>query len=198
MRGVAGARTRKNEFSVSYAEQVYKYYEVNRMKTDLVVSAHAVGESNFHLQFTPAYRREIFDDSLIRELTIAYIAEKLREHRVILAGYGFGPDHLHLFVSNVRFIGEVELVRQVKGYSSYMMRKGHKEMFEDKLWGKKFWSEGHFYRSVGQVTKESMQWYISEGQKKHWQKTTYEEYCAMKQKTLHDFNEPCGLQPAVV
>ena len=70
-----------------------------------------------------------------------------------------------------------------------MMRKGHWCMFKDKLWGDKFWSEGHFYRSVGAVTKESMQWYVTEGQKKHWQKYTYEEYQQMKnQKLLADFN----------
>ena len=168
------------------------------MKTELVVSAHAVGESNYHLQFTPAYRQDIFVEPVIQELTLAYVFEKLQEHKVLLVGYGFGPDHAHFFVSNVRFISEVELVRQVKGYSSYMMRKGHWYMFEDKLWGKKFWSEGHFYRSVGAVTRESMQWYVTEGQKKHWQKSTYEEYCALKQKTLIDFRQPCGLQPAVV
>ena len=168
------------------------------MKTELVVSAHAVGEANFHLQFTPAYRQDVFVDPLVRELTLAYVVEKLNEHKVILAGYGFGPDHFHLFVSNVRFIGEAELVRQMKGFSSYMMRKGHRYMFNDKLWGKKFWSEGHFYRSVGAVTKESMQWYVTEGQKKHWQKTTYEEYCMQKQKKLSDFTQSYGLKPPAV
>jgi len=163
------------------------------MRAELVVSAHAVGESCFHLQLTPAYRRDVFVDPLVRELTLAYVVEKLRELRVVLVGYGFGPDHLHLFVSNVRFVSVAELVRQIKGFSSYMMRKAHWYLFREKLWGGKFWSEGHFYRSVGAVTKESMQWYVSEGQKKHWQRTTYEEYCAMQQKKLTAFTQPCGL-----
>ena len=159
------------------------------MGIELVVSSHSVGESNYHIQLTPAYRQDVFEDALARELTIAYIAEKLQQCKVILAGYGFGPDHLHLFLSNVRFISEIELVRQIKGFSSYMMRKGHAYLFQDKLWGKKFWSEGHFYRSVGAVTKETMQWYVTEGQKKHWQKYTYEEYQSMKNQTrLTEFN----------
>ena len=158
------------------------------METELVVSAHAVGESNYHIQLTPAYRQDIFRDKQMRELTLAYITEKLQEHKVILSGYGFGPDHLHLFVSNVRFISEVELVRQIKGFSAYMMRKGHWHMFRHKLWGRKFWSEGHFYRTVGAVTKESMKWYVEEGQKKHWQKYTYEQYCLLRKQTqLTDF-----------
>lgn len=133
------------------------------MEPELVVSAHAVGEANFHLQLTPAYRREFFADPLVRELTLAYVVEKLQQHKVVLVGYGFGPDHFHLFVSNVRWVGEIELVHDIKGFSSYMMRKGYWELFRDRLWGDKFWSEGHFYRSVGAVTKESMMWYVGEG-----------------------------------
>lgn len=52
-----------------------------------------------------------------------------------------------------------------------MMRKGHWDIFRNKLWGDKFWSEGHFYRSVGAVTKDTMKHYIKECQEKHWDKT---------------------------
>jgi putative transposase len=117
---------------------------------------------------------------LVRELTLAYIVQKLKEYKVKILAYNFGPDHMHLFVANVRYIGEIELVRQIKGYSSYMMRKGHRELFKHKLWGKKFWNEGHFYRSVGMVTKETMSHYINECQEKHWDKTK-------EQKTLVGF-----------
>ncbi len=90
------------------------------------------------------------------ELVSAYIVQKLKQHKVVLSAYGFGLDYLHLFVSNVRFIGEIELVRQIKGFSSYMMRRVPAALFQDKLWGNKFWSEGRFYRSVGAVNKEAV------------------------------------------
>ncbi len=151
------------------------------VKNELTLSSHAVGESNFHIQFTPAYRQDIFQDSIVSELTLVYIMEKLKQFKVQLIAYNCGPDHLHLFVSNVRWISEIELVRQVKGFSSYMMRKHHKELFRAKLWGKKFWSEGHFYRSVGAVNKETMKHYIEECQEKHWEKVKEQQsltaYC---------------------
>jgi len=150
------------------------------MKNELVVSSHAVGESNYHLQITPAYRQDIFEDEKVKELTLAYILTKLKELKVKMLAYNFGPDHLHLFVSNVRFVSEIELVRQMKGYSSFMMRRGHWYMFRHKLWGKKFWSEGHFYRSVGMVNKETMKHYIEECQEKHWDRTK-------EQKSLVEF-----------
>ena len=79
------------------------------MKLELIKTNHSVGESNFHLQLTPAFRQDVFSNGEIAELTLAYIAEKLIELKVVLVGYGFGPDHLHLFVANVRFVSEVEL-----------------------------------------------------------------------------------------
>ena len=158
------------------------------MEMKLIKSSHAVGESNFHIQLTPAYRQNIFQDENISELTLAYIIEKLNECRVILLGYGFGPEHLHLFVANVRFVSEAELVRKIKGYSSFKMRKHFSSLFKTKLYGKKFWSEGHFYRSVGAVNAETMKHYVEDSQDKHWKKTFIKkEKVIILQKRIGDF-----------
>lgn len=157
------------------------------MERELIVSSHAIGESNFHIQLTPAYRRDIFIDEQVAELTLGYILEKMAELKVIIVAYNYGPDHLHLFVANMRFVSEVEFVRQIKGYSSYNMRKHFSYLFEDKLWGKKFWTEGHFYRSVGAVNKETMKHYIEECQDKHWQKIEKPQFVELSQKKLVDF-----------
>jgi len=151
------------------------------MEKELILSSHAVGESNFHIQLTPAYRQDIFRDKQIAELTLAYILEKLSELKVMVLAYNFGPDHLHLFVSNVRFVSEIELVKRIKGYSSYMMRKHFSYLFKTKLYGEKFWSEGHFYRSVGDVNKDTMKHYIEECQEKHW------EISEISQRKIVDF-----------
>jgi REP element-mobilizing transposase RayT len=55
------------------------------------------------------------------------------------------------------------------------MRKGHKEMFGEKLWGKKFWSAGYFYRTVGAVNAQTVERYIKEGQRKHWEEEPQKE-----------------------
>lgn len=81
------------------------------MKELLVVSGHAIGESNYHIVLTPAYRRDVFREPLLQELTIGYIIIKLNQLKVQLLAYEFGPDHIHLFVSNVRFVSEIELIR---------------------------------------------------------------------------------------
>jgi REP element-mobilizing transposase RayT len=78
------------------------------MEKELIVSSGAVGESNFHIQLTPAYRRKIFEDASVAEFTLAFILEKLAQLHVAIVAYNYGPDHLHLFVANVRFVGEIE------------------------------------------------------------------------------------------
>jgi len=95
--------------------------------------------------------------------------------RVRISAIEAGPDHLHLFVSEWRCYAPAELVRQLKGYSSYMMRKGHKELFQHLLWGKKFWSGGYFYRTVGAVNSTTVKRYIQEGQRKHWNENMHEQ-----------------------
>ncbi len=146
------------------------------MKNDLSHSAHTVGESNLHLQFTPAYRCDIFAEPLVRELTVAYLVEKAKQMKVFVSAIDCGPDHIHLFVENWKNWSISDLACKLKSYSSRKMRKGHWNLFSDKLWGDKFWSAGYFHRTVGVVTKETVKRYVAESQSKHWEQ------------------RPCGMQ----
>ena len=77
-----------------------KNHRRNTMKTVLIHSAHTVGETNLHLQFTPAYRQDIFSDQLVRELTTAYLVERANQLKVKVSAVDCGPDHLHIFVEH--------------------------------------------------------------------------------------------------
>ena len=149
------------------------------MKNELRHSAHTVGETNLHLQFTPAYRRDIFREPLARELTVAYLVERAQQLKVRVAAIDCGPNHIHLFVEDWKNYSIKDLARELKRYSSIKMRKGHSALFINKLWGKKFWSAGYFHRTVGVVTAETVRKYVKESQKKHW-----EQLPVSSQKTL--------------
>ena len=138
------------------------------MVENLRSSAHTVGESNIHLQFTPAYRRDIFSDELVRELTVAYLLERAKQLKIFVSAIDCGPDHIHLFVEHWKNWSIAGLSRELKSYSSRKMRKGHKKLFADKLWGKKFWSAGYFHRTVGAVNAETVKKYVAQSQDKHW------------------------------
>ncbi len=151
---------------------------------ELLRSSHCIGESNYHLQFTPAYRRRIFERRVVRDLVLNYLMKKAKELGVMVCAVEFGPDHVHLFLSNCKNYATSDLVRHLKGYVSHEMRKAHWNLFKDLLWGKKFWSEGYFYRSVGAITAKSCEYYVKHAQAKHWRALDYECYKHNTQKTL--------------
>lgn len=146
------------------------------MENILVRTNSSIGESNLHLQITSAYRRNIFVDKQIFELILIYTKEKLKKLNIILLAMECGTDHAHIFLANWKKYSIEYIVQQIKGFVSYMMRKHHKKLFINKLWGSKFWSEGYFYRTVGVVTKESTKFYIEKSQEKHWTALDYEFY----------------------
>jgi len=114
---------------------------------------------------------------------------KLEQLNVVVLAADGGKEHMHIFLANWKNYSIPYIVQQIKGYSSRMMRKNHSNMIAGKLWGKKFWSEGYFYRTVGIVTKESTQYYIEKSQKKHWKALDYAYYKYNKeQQSLLSFS----------
>ena len=132
--------------------------------------SHAVGEFNYHIQLTPAFRREIFAENKVDKLTKAYVVAKIEYLNLELVAIEFGPDHLHIFVANCKNIAPCKMIQLLKGFSSRMMRKNHWKLFRHLLWGDKFWSSGYFCRSIGETTSEAVEHYIRESQSKHWKK----------------------------
>jgi putative transposase len=149
------------------------------MGKELQSSAHTVGESNLHLQFTPAYRRDIFANELVRELTIAYLLERAKQLKIYVSAIDCGPDHIHLFIEHWKNWAIKDIARELKSYASRKMRAGHKQLFIDKLWGKKFWSAGYFHRTVGVVNAETVKRYVEQSQGQHWKISS-----RISQKTL--------------
>jgi putative transposase len=134
--------------------------------------SHSVGEANYHLQFTPAYRRGIFEDELTKILTRDYILAAAARHKITISAIGFGPDHCHVFTEACKNHSASKVANLLKGFSSCMMRKHHRDLFGDQLYGKKFWTAGYFYRTVGAVNAETVRLYVEQSQKKHWVQET--------------------------
>lgn len=135
---------------------------------DLVYSRHSVGGSNYHLQFTPKYRRAVFRMQSIRKLTEALIRNKAYRLGVRIEVIDFGPDHIHIFVSGCRRYSVSTLVNHLKGFSSYHIRRALPRDVMAFLWGDSFWSDGYFYESIGRVTTDTVKFYIERQQGKHW------------------------------
>src|SRR3989338_10593456 len=148
------------------------------MKIQIRSYSHAVGEFNYHIQLTLAYRREAMRDERVMKLVKAYISSKLSELKIEVVTMRGGVEHLHIFVANCKNIAPCKMIQQLKGFSSYMMRKNHWNLFRHLIWGDKFWSGGYFCRSIGATTTEAVEYYIKHSQDKHWVDIDYEAYQA--------------------
>jgi putative transposase len=138
------------------------------MQFELERSSHSVGEANYHMEFTPAYRRSVFADELTKMLVRDYLLAAGKRHGINITAMGFGPDHCHVFVVGCKNHSPSDVAMLLKGFSSRMMRKHHRDLFRGQLWGDKFWTGGYFYRTVGAVNASTVERYVKESQKKHW------------------------------
>jgi len=73
------------------------------------------------------------------------------------------PDHVHLFVEVPSTISVSKALQLFKGISSYKLFRQHPWLRNHFRKGH-FWSPGKFFRSVGNVTAETIQHYISQSQ----------------------------------
>jgi len=157
---------------------------------ELVHSRHSVGLSNYHLQFTPKYRRDVFTKAQVRKTCRTAFAEAAAKMDIDILALEFGPDHVHIFVGNCKNYSVPDMAQRFKGYSSYVIRQEHRDSIKDKLWGNHFWSSGYFYEAVGRITSETAQFYIERQQKKHWMNIDHGPYditVSAGQTTLTDF-----------
>ena len=157
------------------------------MRIELVKGHHSVGESNYHVILIPKYRKPIFVHALIRRKLEEYIRKKLSQFGITLVAIEFGPDHLHMFWTNVRRVSLVQVIGQVKGYSGYMIRKECRSLVWEYIKRGGFWSGGYFYRSIGAVTNERVRGYIERSQEKHFLVIGRREFVRQKETTLASF-----------
>jgi len=148
----------------------------------LVSVGSSRGESNFHLIFTPKYRRDVFVDAEVRAMCLESFAHTCYELGIRMEACEFGQDHVHLFVSHCKNYCVPQMVQRFKGASSRRIRLELWEHVKGKLWGDSFWSDGYFYRSVGSTTAEAVQYYVQNSQRKHWVAQDYEEAQAEKER----------------
>jgi len=106
------------------------------MKIELTRSSHSVGETNLHLQFTPAFRQWIFEVELTRILVRDYFLAQARRKKFEITAIGFGDDHVHLFVTNWKNYSPAKLAQLLKGFVSRMMREHQYDLFKRYLYGK--------------------------------------------------------------
>ena len=115
----------------------------------------------FHVTWIPKYRGG-FLVGLINYHVRNAILYKSVELGVKIENMELMPDHIHLFIS-INYTQNISyIVQQLKGYSSYVVRKELKLTKYKALWG-----SGYFCESIGHISENVIKKYI-DNQWKHY------------------------------
>ena len=133
---------------------------------DLNSFSHGYGQITYHIVLVPKYRYKIFNNEQIKKDCELILNKICIEQHYKLHAIEVVEDHVHLFVEIHPSNSLSEVVQYLKGGSSYRLFKLHPEL-KKRYWNGNLWSGGKFYRSVGNVTADTIKHYIKESQKKH-------------------------------
>ena len=124
--------------------------------------SHSVGQNWYHIVLIPRMRYPVFKQVHQRELAMNAIGWICKRHNIDLFTKEVMDDHVHLFVSCPPDYSIRQMIQIIKGGTSYFIRRFHPSLKKYKA----LWSKGYMYRSVGQVTAETVRKYINESN--HW------------------------------
>ncbi len=148
--------------------------------------SHGYGQITYHIVLVPKYRYRIFYDKQVKKDYEVIINNICMEKGYKIHAMEILEDHVHLFLEFHPSISLSKAVQYLKGGSSYKLLKRHPEL-KKRYWGGSLWSSGKFFRSVGNVTADTIAHYIKESQGKSKAKLQLCKPRRSGQRRLDDF-----------
>ena len=124
---------------------------------------HGVGQNAYHLVWKPKYAKDPFKFELLQMDCVQYLYDISYKYECEIYELQVMPDHVHMFVEIPPTMSVSKALQLFKGISSYKLFKQHPWLRKHFTKGH-LWSPGKFFRSVGNVTAEVIQHYISQSQ----------------------------------
>ena len=130
------------------------------MKLNLKHSNHAVGQNAYHFVWKPYKAKRIFKNLHYKKVCEGTLRMIAMQYTFVIYELQVLADHIHLFVECPAMISVSKAFQLFKGISSRVLRRNFSYLAELP----RLWSRGKFYRSVGNVSWEVIQNYISSSQ----------------------------------
>jgi len=131
---------------------------------ELKSTQHGYGQNTYHLVFVPKSRYKYFTYPGIKKLCLKTFYEVAEKYNFNIISVEIQPDHVHLFVEFPPCYSISKVTQLFKGISAYKILHRYPHIRRTFLRRNHFWSAGKFYRSVGNVTAETIQHYIEQSQ----------------------------------
>jgi putative transposase len=122
---------------------------------------HGVGQNAYHLVWKPKYAMDPFKFPVLRRHCEYFLRQIAKTHQMEIFELQVEADHIHLFAGLPPAMSVSRALQLLKGGSAYKLFRQHpwlRKYFNEGH----FWSPGKFFRSVGNVTTETIQAYIND------------------------------------
>ena len=130
------------------------------MKNNLRHRSHSVGQNAFHLVWKPKYASSFLRFKAVNKICMGSIRLVAVQYKMEIYELQVMPNHIHLFVELPPTLCVSKAMQFFKGISSGILRRRFR--FLNKI--PMIWSKGKFFRSVGNVSFETIERYIKESQ----------------------------------
>ena len=121
-------------------------------------SSHCVYYHRYHLVWATKYRYKVlFGD--VRFRVRAICRQVCGENGVDILHGVISRDHVHMFVSVPPKLAVSDLVRKMKGRSSYRIQREFPAL-RKRYWGRRFWGRGYFSTTNGAITEDIVLQYL--------------------------------------
>ena len=104
----------------------------------------------------PRYRHKISMEASLQKRCEGLLKEIAANHGFRVHELQVAPDHVHIFLGIKPTQSVSEAIRLLKCNSARVLFEEFPELSK-RFWSGHLWSDGKFYRSIGQVTAETMQ-----------------------------------------
>jgi len=126
------------------------------MTKQLCHSNTSVYNIGYHIVFCPKYRRKILVGCRAERMK-KLLFRKSYELNITIQEIEVMPDHVHLFIKAKPFHSIDVIVKHLKGFSSYMLRREFPEI----SYYKTLWTKGYFVESCGCISEDTIKRYIN-------------------------------------
>ena len=134
----------------------------------------------------PKYRYRIFYNKRVKKDCESIFKNICAENGYSIHAMEVVEDHVHLFLEFHPSASLSKVIQYLKGGSSYRLFRLHPEL-RKKYWDGSLWSSDKFYRSIGNVTADTIRHYINDSQGKQKKEIRSSRIKKSGQMKLSDF-----------
>jgi putative transposase len=121
----------------------------------------------YHLIFVCKYRRKLLGGNNVSSDIKKLSEEIANKHDVKIKYMETDKDHIHYMIETTPNINLSDFVRGLKQYTTYHIWEKYEPYLSKCFWHERtFWSDGYFIASIGEVSSQTLQYYIENQGKK--------------------------------